>query len=198
MQRIGLYGGTFNPVHKGHLLLAQQVFTALKLDRLLFIPAAFPPHKKASVNFHHRCAMLEQAVDTTQFDISNIEEKLPQPSYTFHTLRHFHQEYPDSELWWLMGEDALQDLYRWYRVENYYRYTRLAVVSRPGYPRTPIATLQKHHPKLWSKIDRIESQLPDVSSSSLRSALQNNPAQCPEHLPLKVYAYIREHGLYTN
>lgn len=197
-QRIGLYGGTFNPIHKGHLLLAQAVHAALNLDTLFFIPAAHPPHKPQDLPFHHRYAMVKRALasQTTAFEISDIEERRPGPSYTIDTLKHFHQKHPKAQLWWLLGEDALHNLHQWHQAEYFHHYTRFAVIPREGYPSTSSRHIAQHLPHLTHCLDRIASSPNSASSTQIRQALKQNPEQCPTFLPTPVYTYIVEHQLY--
>lgn len=196
-KRIGLYGGTFNPIHAGHLQLAKTVQQALKLDSLIFIPAAHPPHKMQNTSFAHRYAMVELAIRSLDhpFEISDIENTRSGPSYTVDTLRYFHHHEPDAQLWWLLGEDALQNLHHWQEAEAFHQYTRLAVIPREGYT-TSKQHVQQHLPHLIDHWDRFPSLLHGASSTGIRQALKQSPQQCPAFLPLPVYRYIVEHQLY--
>lgn len=197
-KRIGLYGGTFNPIHAGHLQLAQTVYKALDLDSLVFIPAAHPPHKRQDISFAHRYAMVEQAIQTlnSPFEISAIEGDRPGPSYTIDTLRHFHAQEPQAQLWWLLGEDALHNLHHWHEAESFHHYARFAVIPREGYAPTSRQHIAHYLPHLIHQFDRVVSPSHGASSTTIRRALRQVPEQCPTFLPTQVYRYIVEHQLY--
>lgn len=197
-KHIGLYGGTFNPIHEGHLKLAETVHRALHLDSLIFIPAAHPPHKTQSTSFTHRYAMVKRALQTLDnaFEVSDIENTRPGPSYTIDTLRYFHQREPQAQLWWLLGEDALQSLHHWHEVEAFHQYIRLAVIPREGYTTTSQQHIQENLSHLNAHWERVESLPHGGSSTKIRKVLQESPRQCPAFLPLPVYRYIVEHQLY--
>lgn len=197
-QRIGLYGGTFNPIHEGHLWLAQTVYDALNLDHLIFIPAAHPPHKPQDLPFKHRYAMIKCALTSLSlpFTVSDIEAHRPGPSYTADTLRHFHRHYPEAQLWWLLGEDALQNLHHWHQAETFHQYARFAVIGREGYALTSQAHMNQHLPQLVQSLDRVSHPPNSASSTQIREALKQRPQECPAFLPAPVYAYIVAHQLY--
>lgn len=179
-------------------MLAQAVYRALNLDTLIFIPAAYPPHKPQDTAFAHRYAMVQRAVKTLtgSFDISDIEGSRPGPSYTIDTLKHFHSAYPEAELWWLLGEDALQNLHHWHAVESFHHYTRFVVIARKGYPATSSQHIARYLPHLTHHLDRVENPPNSASSTQIRHALKHTPQQRPPFLPLPVYTYIVEHQLY--
>ncbi|MFP5213991.1 MAG: nicotinate-nucleotide adenylyltransferase [Acidobacteriota bacterium] len=135
-ERIGVMGGTFDPVHIGHLRVAEEALELLRLDSMLFIPAAVPPHKTARTipAFEHRERMLRLAVgDNPRFRVSDIERRLPGKSYTVVTLRALHEEFPGCELHFLVGMDAFLELDTWWRYKELFELAHLAVMRRPGY-----------------------------------------------------------------
>ncbi|MCW5207048.1 nicotinate (nicotinamide) nucleotide adenylyltransferase [Desulfobulbus sp. F5] len=133
MERIGLFGGTFDPVHAGHLAIAEQAAEELRLDQVLFIPAADPPHKRKTwANYGQRVAMLEAALaGRDRFSISLIEAELPAPSYTVDTLLELRKRLA-GQFYFLIGADSLLELHLWHRFQDLLKLTKFIVISRPG------------------------------------------------------------------
>lgn len=135
-ERVGIMGGTFDPVHFGHLRTAQEAIEMLSLDSLLFIPAACPPHKpgRRIVAFEHRYRMLELAIeDNPCFRLSDIEKKLPGKSYTAITLKKLQEEARrETELYFLVGFDAFVEINTWWHFRDLFRLARIVVLRRPG------------------------------------------------------------------
>lgn len=136
-QRVGIMGGTFDPVHLGHLRTAQEAIEMLNLDSLLFIPAAFPPHKpgRQIVAFEHRYRMLELAIqDNPCFQLSDIERKLPGKSYTAITLQKLQEEARgETEFFFLVGLDAFREIDTWWHFRDLFQLARMVILKRPGY-----------------------------------------------------------------
>ncbi len=135
--KLGLFGGTFNPVHFGHLRAAQELAELLKLDRIVFIPAATPPHKETGgiASFEHRMQMLQLAVAGNDlFSISDTENLRPGKSYSIDTVHHF-QSAGDSglELFFITGQDAFDAITTWHDWKNLLRRCHFVVMTRPGY-----------------------------------------------------------------
>ncbi|MDR1578070.1 MAG: nicotinate-nucleotide adenylyltransferase [Deltaproteobacteria bacterium] len=133
-ERIGLFGGTFDPIHFGHLRVAEELAIHLKLDRVLFIPAAQQPHKPrhGPVDFKHRLAMLELAInERAGFETSDIEAGLPLPSYTVNTVRALKQK-EAGELIFLVGYDSFSHIKSWRGYKELMDMTAMAVFQRPG------------------------------------------------------------------
>lgn len=134
-RKIGVYGGTFDPPHVGHLIVAGDACEALGLDRLLFVPSAVPPHKRHSVEAtaEVRMEMVEAAVGGDErFEVSDMELRREGPSYTVDTLRELRERYPGAELYLLVGADVVPDLPTWRAPEEILRLARLAVLARAG------------------------------------------------------------------
>jgi nicotinate-nucleotide adenylyltransferase len=131
--RIGVFGGTFDPPHLGHLLLAESARDSLKLDRVLFVPARIPPHKRARevTPAAERLALLRAALRGTGVKISTIELGRPGPSYTVDTLERLGRRHPGARLWLLVGADSLAELPTWRDPEKILSLATLAVASRP-------------------------------------------------------------------
>ncbi|MGC8938187.1 MAG: nicotinate-nucleotide adenylyltransferase [Thermodesulfovibrio sp.] len=133
--KIGLFGGTFNPIHYGHLRVAEEVREAFLLDKIIFIPAGIPPLKKYDIlEAMHRLKMTELAVkDNPFFEVSDFETKQKKPSYTINTLTHLKRLYQKDTLFFIMGIDAFLELKSWYRYEELLRMVDFIIMSRPGF-----------------------------------------------------------------
>ena len=131
---LGVFGGTFNPVHLAHLRLAEEVREALALERVLFVPAADPPHKDRDLAAaNQRLEMVQLAIASNpSFEALDIELRRPGPSYSVDTLRVLSQRYAGETLWFLMGTDTLAELDTWHEPETFLGLTNIAVVGRPG------------------------------------------------------------------
>ena len=142
--RVGLMGGTFDPVHIGHLRVAEETVEALSLDRLFFIPSADPPHKplETVTAFEHRLRMVRIAVeDNPLFAVSDVEGKLPGKSYTVATLREFRKTLPEeTELFFIVGMDAFLELDTWWNHMEIFRLVRPVVLRRPGHTGEEVET----------------------------------------------------------
>ncbi len=141
-QRIGLLGGTFDPVHNGHLAVAEFVLDTLGLDSILFVPAALPPHKDCHANgllissFSHRYAMVKLAIAlNSSFAVSDIEAKRATPSYSIDTINILRQtSHEHAELFFIIGVDAFLEIDTWKQFQNLPMLVNFVVISRPGYP----------------------------------------------------------------
>ncbi len=142
---IALMGGTFNPVHLAHLRIAEEAREACGLDRVMFIPAADPPHKPlaGNVSFAHRCRMVQYAIaGNAAFDFSDIEGQRGGKSYSIDTIRHFSDNCPGDRMYFIIGSDSFHEIGLWYRFEEIFRSCSLIVVERPGCPVTdPLSAL---------------------------------------------------------
>ena len=140
MRRLGVFGGTFDPPHLGHLALAECAREQLRLDRVLFVPAGRPPHKRASgaSSARARLAMTRLAVrGNPAFAVSTLETARPGPSYTVDTLRALRAAYPQARLYLLIGADSLRDFRTWHAAEAIRDLAVLAVARRPGVSAPP-------------------------------------------------------------
>ncbi|HIJ96036.1 MAG TPA: nicotinate (nicotinamide) nucleotide adenylyltransferase [Desulfuromonadales bacterium] len=133
--RIGLLGGSFNPVHRAHLLIAEQAQSACRLERVIFIPAADPPHKVLAGNipFDQRCRMVQLAISgKAGFEISTIEGERLGKSYSIDTIRIFRELYPQDDLFFIIGGDSFLEISSWSRYADIFCACNLIVVERPG------------------------------------------------------------------
>jgi nicotinate-nucleotide adenylyltransferase len=136
-QRVGIMGGTFDPIHLGHLRVAEETAEALELDTLLFVPVAVPPHKPGEkiLPFEHRLQMLKIAAEHhPRFRVSDVEERLPGKSYTVVTLRKLSEAYHgEAELFFVIGMDAFLELDTWWHFNELFKLAHMVVLRRPGY-----------------------------------------------------------------
>lgn len=195
--RIGLLGGTFDPVHLAHLRLGEEAAEQLSLDQVLFVPAPRPWRKadRAIAPVADRLAMLERAIaGNPRFALSTIEIDRPGPTYTADTLAALHAEMGPVELAFILGADALLDLPNWHRPEEIVRLARLAVVARAGRRLPSRAELDARLPGLGAAI-RLQMPRLAISSTDIRrKAAQGRSIRYL--VPDAVAAYIAEHGLY--
>ncbi len=197
--RIGILGGSFDPPHRGHLILATAAREQLNLTRTFFLPAADPPHKRGRVraSIEHRLAMLELALlHEPHFEISLVDVTRPGPHYSVDTVKIVNKQFPEAQLYFIMGADSLADLPNWRHPDELLRRCRLAVMSRPGY--TPIPSLKSNsHSKEEHRIQRLSGPYLDISSSNILHRLQLG-LDIANFLPKAVLAYIREQCLYNH
>jgi nicotinate-nucleotide adenylyltransferase len=140
-KRIGVFGGSFDPIHYGHLAAAEEARDALGLSQVLFVPAALPPHKgdAALTPYALRVAMVEAAIaDNTAFGVSRIEQNLPKPSYTVQTLQFLQQQHPDTQLFFITGADMFLDLPTWKDVDYMLANYHFVAVARPGWSQAQV------------------------------------------------------------
>ncbi len=193
--KIGIYGGTFNPVHIGHLLNAQYVKDEFALDTILFVPSKTPVHKNLAdqTNAEDRCRMLELAIQgNSSFKVSRIEIDRAEPSYTILTVREIAGLYPEAELYLILGADSFYEINIWKDHEKLLAGTVIIVLRREGDYAFSEDIIRKGKQILFSKNPIIE-----ISSSAVRSRIKrNNPVDY--YLPDTVVKYIKSKGLYKN
>lgn len=199
-RRIGVYGGTFDPVHAGHLLLAECCREALQLDTVLLLPAGNPPHKSDSqiAPASHRLEMLKLAVSgCPEFQIDERELKRNGPSYTVLTLQEISEERPKAELFFLMGADSLRDIPGWQDPHEIISLATVVAVNRPGIPMPAPEQITEWAGNLSSSIQVIEIPGSDLSSSDLRSRVAKGRS-IRFMTPRAVEVYIAQHELYQS
>jgi nicotinate-nucleotide adenylyltransferase len=194
--RIGVLGGTFDPIHIGHLVVADNALQQLQLDIVLFVPAGFPPHKRAHEISRQadRKAMIEIAIaDRNEFRVSDIDLNREGPSFTFELLRRIDAEFTPSELFFIMGADSLRDFSSWSHPETILQIARLAVAGRPGVEISE--SVLRGVPGLQERLRMLDSPLSHVSSTALRLRLRRG--QTIRYLiPQDVHNYIVHRKLY--
>jgi nicotinate-nucleotide adenylyltransferase len=197
-QRIGVLGGTFDPVHNGHLHIGDALRTALDLDGVLWVPAGRPPHKSDQIvsSDKDRLAMLDLALAGSAIDeISTIDINRSGPSYTADTLEILADRFPTARLFFLMGEDSLRDLSTWHHPERSLRVAELAVAGRPGVD-TDLQSLEFQVPGVRKRVHVVPTEEMAISSSDIRRRVRENQS-IRGLVPASVEAYIQNHGLYA-
>ncbi len=202
--RIGMLGGTFDPIHAGHLGLARVALDQLGLDLILFVPAGQPPHKRGRpiTEADHRLAMVELAIaDEPRFGVTRMEIDRPGPSYTADTAealvagrREFDREPLDLTV--ILSAESFADLPSWHDPARLLRLTRIAVAPRPGHPAPTPAWLAQRLPGFADRVVVLEGPHLDISASDIRARVAAGLSI--EHLvPPPVAAYIGAHHLYS-
>lgn len=196
-ERLGLFGGTFDPPHLGHLILAECASDALALSRVLFVLAADPPHKRDQqlAPVEHRLAMLRLAIaDNPRFALSRIDLDRPGPHYSVDTVRMAQIQYPGAELFFLMGGDSLRDLPTWHNPAGLVAQAMLGVVHRPG-ETLALDTLLTQIPELAGRVAFVEAPEVGISATDLRRRARTGRS-LRYQLPEVVRAYVHDHHLY--
>lgn len=189
--KIGLYFGTFNPIHIGHLIIANHMAEYSGLDQVWMVVTPHNPHKKKStlLEDHHRLHMVRLATDFFEkIESSDIEFKLPQPNYTVHTLAYLKEKFPKNEFSLIMGEDNLSSLHKWKNYETILEHHKIYVYPRLISSETK-STLQNHQ-----NVFRIDAPILELSSTFIRESIKNGKNVIPM-LPNKVWEYI-DHNLF--
>ncbi len=200
--RIGVFGGTFDPVHFGHLVLAEQCREQARLDLVLFVPAARHALKtdRAITSFEHRVAMLQLAIaGHGQFRIDELEKDRAGPSYTADTLDELQARHPGATLFFLLGSDSLPDLPRWREPQRIVACAGLVVMERVGHPVMSRESLAASLglPTAAVRLEAVDVPLFDLSSRDLRRRVAQGRS-VRYMLPQAVEAYVRERGLYVD
>lgn len=197
-RRLGVFGGTFDPIHYGHLVAAQEVLSELRLDQVLFVPAGWPPHKphRRLSTIRARVEMVELAISSNpRFVLSRIDIDRPGPSYTVNTLDLLHQQMGmDTELYFIMGLDSLADLPRWHQPDRIIQLAYLVVVDRPRYD-VDMEALTRAVPGIEARLLFVHIPGMNIASSDLqRRVRENKPIKY--QVPEAVEYYIYSNGLY--
>jgi len=198
MRRIGIFGGTFDPPHLGHLILAAEALDQLGLERLLWVLTPQPPHKRGQVitPLQARLDMLQAALNSeTSFVLSRVDIDRPGPHYAVDTVRILSEQYPQAELIFLMGSDSLMDLPTWNQPRRFvHACDALGVMRRPG-DGINLLLLERKLPGVTEKLRWVQAPLLGISSSQIRTrASQGRPFRY--FLPQAVYDYICTYNLY--
>jgi nicotinate-nucleotide adenylyltransferase len=197
-ERLGIFGGTFDPPHLGHLILAAEASDQLDLTKLLWVLTPQPPHKldQPITPLEHRLAMLRLAIaDEARFELSPVEMKRPGPHYSLDTLRLLAKGHPGADLILLIGGDSLHDLPSWHRPADLVAACcEIGVMRRPG-DSIDLSQLEVPLPGISSKVRFVEAPLLEISSSQIRQRVTTG-RPFRYYLPPRVYQYILEHPLY--
>lgn len=201
MERLAIMGGTFDPIHMGHLRMAHAVQRQLEFDKVVFLPAYIPPHKQKRSDFaswQDRLAMVELAIkEYEDFVVSSLEFDRGGLSYTYDTVNVMQEMWPDADIYLIIGEDSLTQLYTWYRVQDLLRLVYFAAAERPGYEgEAGVERLTRAYGS-WAAEKIIHVEVPEtaISSTEIRKRLRDGKP-IRGMVPLAVERYIFEHGLY--
>jgi len=189
---LGIFGGTFNPPHVGHLITAERVGDALGLDSILFIPSFISPHKQEGEErtAEHRLAMTRlAAAENPRFAVSDIEIQRPEPSYTIETVRSLRHERPEDHLFLIIGMDNFLTFHLWKEPKELLRSAALVVMNRPLYPKRVNEVLGTEN------VQFVDVPGIDVSSSEIRRRVHQGES-IRYLVPQSVEAYIHQHALY--
>lgn len=194
--KIGIFGGSFNPPHKGHLHLAQEAVKALCLDKMIILPSCIPPHKPASelADKSDRLEMCSLAFSDPVFEISALEIDRGNKSYTVETLRELKKIYPGDELYFIIGSDMLETFNQWYLWEEILTLCTLCAASRKNGFKPDLSEYTEEQKK---KIIYIETDPLEISSTEIRAKIRSNTA-CEKFLDKSVEEYIKSHNLYND
>ncbi|MBF7122174.1 nicotinate-nucleotide adenylyltransferase [Pediococcus pentosaceus] len=186
-KKIGILGGTFNPPHIAHLLIAEQVGSQLGLDKVLFIPDFIPPHvdEKKTIPAEHRVEMIRLAIqDNPLFDLDLIEINRGGSSYSYDTVKELKQLHPENDYYFIIGGDMADYLPTWHRIDELVKMVQFVGVDRPKYQR------QEQYPIIWVDVPKM-----DISSTKIRKNVKNG-CSIRYQVPESVEKYIKEHRLY--
>jgi nicotinate-nucleotide adenylyltransferase len=201
MTRLGILGGTFDPPHYAHLILAQHAYEELELTKVLFVPAGVPPHKTDTrTPVEDRITMLKMAIEGNgHFELSRVEVDRPGPHYTIDTVRIIQQQNPDAELFFIMGGDVYRDLPNWDRPQEMFATCKLAVavMRRPGFGNPDLRLDMHDHviPDLAQNALLLSSPLVEFSSTDIVERLAQGRS-VRYMVPDDILEYIFRHGLY--
>jgi len=188
----GIMGGAFDPIHKGHLILADSAFKTVDLDGVLFIPGFNPPHRSSNpiASFEDRVKMTELAIKgNSNYCLSRIEENIDGPCYTLTLIIKLIDIYPTVNWFIILGADNIVMFDSWYKPDEIVKHANILVGGRPGYN-------SKYKESIWyNKIKHFDMPQTDISSTKIRQSLQERES-IGELLPSVVYSYIKEHELY--
>jgi len=195
IRRIGILGGTFNPIHLGHLVLAEQAKQLLNLEKVIFIPTNLPPHKrhKTLASAQERYHMVSLAIKSNPyFDVSNIELKRGGVSYSVETIGKLKSLFSQANLYFIVGSDFLKEFSTWKDIGELRKICKFVVAQRPGYP---FKNLPAGRQELLKNTRTIKVTVLDISSTDIRKRIQTK--QSISYLvPEEVRKYILKKGLY--
>lgn len=197
-----VFGGSFDPIHNGHINIVKQVCEAVQLDEVIIMPTYISPFKQDSENIpasgQDRLEMCRLAFEDMPFvTVSDHEISRSDVSYTVNTLRHLREIYPDDELFFIMGSDMLLSFEKWYKYEEILSICTLIAASRES-GQADLEVLQKQAEKLekFGRVIVVSTGVYEMSSTEIREKIKkNSDISC--YIPEKVVKYISEHGLYT-
>ncbi len=198
--RVGIFGGSFNPLHHGHLIAAEFAAETIGLGLVLFAPVVHPPHRdgKQLAPIEHRLAMIEMAIaDNDRFQLNLVDVERPGPHYSVDTVKIIEQQYPNSELYFVMGGDSFKGFPKWSRPGEIVEHCRLAVMRRPSTRPVQPYMHEDVMPGLQARVDMIEA--PPIGISATRVREQLSVGKSVRYLvPNSVLDYVHSNDLYQS
>lgn len=188
-ERIGILGGTFNPPHLGHLVMAEQVGNQLGLDRVLFLPTHIPPHKESKdlASSEDRKEMILRAIENNElFELDETDLLRKGKSYTYDTIQLLKEKYPASEFYFIIGGDMVEDLANWHKIDQLVKLVQFVGVKRAGHPVT------SEYPVIW-----VDSPNLDISSTMIRKKIKED-CTVKYLVPEQTLEYIKQKRLYKD
>ena len=198
MKKYGIFGGSFNPIHYGHLMICEYIKEEMGLDKVIFIPTGNPPHKELELSAEDRYEMVRLAISPNpDFEISDIETTRVKKSYTVDTIRELKKIYKEEKLYFLIGLDSLFQLKTWMKIGDLSQEIEFVVALRPGYldreeVNKEIDFLREN---FGTKVNLIKTPLYEISSTDLRDRIREGKS-LRYLIPKKVLDYIEESGFY--
>ncbi|HEY8362688.1 MAG TPA: nicotinate-nucleotide adenylyltransferase [Tissierellaceae bacterium] len=197
--KIGIMGGTFDPIHIGHLILAESARESLNLNKIIFIPTGINPFKidKNTASPVHRLEMLKLAIESNEhFTISSIEIERSGITYTIDTMKALREKYKEDELYFIVGSDIVFQIEKWKDFKDIFKLCKFVLVNRPGNDCNEIDNkIKELNLRYAISFIRINSPYIDISSSDIRNRIKNNKS-IKYLVPLKVEEYIKKNNLY--
>ena len=198
-RRIGVLGGTFDPIHYGHIALGKKVASTLKLKRILFIPAGNPWMKseKSVSSAHHRLKMLELGIaGIEEFSFSDMEIKRSGPTYTYETILDLTKDKPETKtIYLILGWDAIKEFHRWKNSDRLLKLVRIVAVARPGYEEFSTQYQENKDIRVFDEAVVIDKSISGITSTIIRERIKLKQS-INNLVPKDVEKYILEHGLY--
>lgn len=197
--RLGIVGGSFDPIHIGHLIIGEFALDRKELDKVIYIPTGTAPHKVYELSGSERLKMVELAIEgNDSFEVSNIEVMTENVSYTIDTLKYIKNKYEAEDLYFIIGTDNLWDLEKWYKIEEFYKYAKILLTNRKtGYKSS--TDIQEKIDELYKKynltIEAIESPFIGISSTMIREFIKTDKS-INYLTSKKVVKYIGFKGFY--
>lgn len=197
--KLGLIGGTFNPIHCGHLLISEYLRCECNLDKIIFVPSGIPPHKDLSyvTSSYHRMNMVKLAIESNPyFEVSSLEVNREGRSYTVDTLKEFRKLYPNDEIYFIIGADTVFELTTWKDFKTISGLTSFILSGRPGFKETEVLNKIGELKVLGFNIQYFKIPLVEISSTIIRNNISNNKT-IKYMVTDKVEEYIYNNNLYN-
>lgn len=197
MAKVGLFGGTFDPIHKAHIKIGKEVLKKMELDCIVYLPAGNPPHKEqGGATAFERYDMVKEAIDGIEnFYVSDFEIKKKEPCYSVETIRHFINSYKNDEFVFIIGEDSLDYIDKWYKAEELLKLCPFVAVGRGGFESDVEKKIEYLRAEFGAEIFFVEIEEMDIASSKIRELIKEGK-DVLKFLPKKVLDYISKNKLY--